>query len=265
MKKIGDMIVPSSPNSQLANEILADSDVLEFLKVNKISAEDIKHSYLDLREYIGNKNKYILKWNGNVELVLHTHNPAKNMGIEYIGEPMFKNDIQLANVTANTLSKTESLKKARKIYDENKGFYLFGENGIGKTFFVVALANHHYKQTGEKTMFIAFSDFIKVMHQFRDNPERTFERVKLSKRLIIDDLGTEKVSDFTRDDILGPLISFRLERGLKTVITSNYSLNELEVLYTTKPIESKKVRSIIKKIEGLSEPIEIVGNDMRNS
>lgn len=262
MKNINEMINGNPKSTNLSQLVLADTDVKRFLAENNLTEEDISHSIVDLFTYITNKDKYNITWSGDVELVLNAQ--PINPGIIYTGDYIFADDYLFSEIKATSESKISALKMATKLSNNNQGFYLHGSNGIGKTYFVIALANQYYQQTNIKTTYVQWVEFVKTMRQFNNKPEQLFNRVKLAKRLIIDDLGTEKISDFNRDEILAPLILFRLERGLETHITSNYTIDELEGLYTLRPNESKKVRSLMTKLTTLSTPIEIIGEDVRN-
>lgn len=260
MKTIGEMTTNKSYT--LDRSVFADKDVVAFMKENNLTEEMLKHSYADLVEYINNKQKYQLFWYGMVELITVTKVSVKNPGLEYLDKPIFKERMTLDNLKTTTVQKQEAIKKAWDL--RNSGFYLTGANGIGKTYFSVSIANARYEKTKEKTLFVQWADFIHSAKQFEKDSFRMIAKVKYAKYLIIDDLGQESASKFTRDDILAPIITYRLEKGLNTIITSNYEMNELKNLYTERDIESKKVESIISKMGKLCPVVVMIGEDLRN-
>ncbi len=260
MKTLGDMVKPAS--FTLDRSVFEDKDVQAFMVENNLTEEMLKHSYADLVEYIHNKEKYQLFWYGMVELIALTEVKVKNPGLEYLEKPIFKNNMTLDNIIANNKGKMEAIDAAWK--RRNDGFFLTGANGIGKTYFSVAVANARYEKTHESTLFVFWPDFVQVAKRFERESYRMINQVKHAKFLIIDDLGQETITSFSRDDILNPIITYRMEKGLNTIITSNYELEELNDLYTLRPIESKKVKSIFLKMSKLSKPIKMVGEDLRN-
>ncbi len=71
--------------------------------------------------------------------------------------------------------------------------------------------------------------------------------------LILDDLGTELVTEFSRS-ALYTLINTRLLGGKKTVISTNLSLSQLEHRYTPQ---------ILSRLEGEYQTLLFVGRDIR--
>ncbi len=260
MKTIGDMA--KFGEFTLDRSVFYDKDVQAFMAENNLTEEMLKHSYADLVEYIENKDKYQLFWYGMVELIAITEVKVKNPGLEYLEKPIFKQNMTLDELKVTSTNKQEAVAKAWEL--RNQGFYLTGANGVGKTYFSVAVANARYEKTRETTLFVQWSDFIQSAKQFERESFKMINRVKYAKYLIIDDLGQESISKFTRDDVLSPIITFRMEKGLNTIITSNYELDELVALYTINTIESKKVLSIISKLRKLCPPVKMVGEDLRN-
>ncbi|WOO89415.1 ATP-binding protein [Mollicutes bacterium LVI A0078] len=246
----------------LDRSVFMDKDVQAFMVENNLTEAMLKHSYADLVEYIHNKDKYQLFWYGMVELIALTEVKVKNPGLEYLEKPIFKMNMTLEDIITNNPGKAEAIDKAWKL--RNNGFFLTGANGIGKTYFAVALANKRYETTRESTLFVFWPDFVQVAKRFERESYQMINQVKHAKFLIIDDLGQETITSFSRDDILNPIITYRMEKGLNTIITSNYELDELNELYTIRPIESKKVKSIFLKMTKLSKPIKMVGEDLRN-
>lgn len=46
--------------------------------------------------------------------------------------------------------------------------------------------------------------------------------------LLLDDIGAETVTNWSRDEILGTILQYRMENNLSTFITSNLNISELE-------------------------------------
>ena len=87
------------------------------------------------------------------------------------------------------------------------------------------------------------------------------------KVLAIDDLGAEGVTSWSRDEILGSLLQYRMQEGLPTFITSNLNLKELEdhlSITTSNKSEKVKAKRIIERVKQLTVDIEMLGENKRN-
>lgn len=260
MKTIGD--ITKVGKYELDRSIFMDKDVQAFMIENELTEDMLRHSYADLVEYVRNKDKYQLFWYGMVELIALNQIRVKNPGLEYLDKPIFKENMTIDNLITRNPSKAEAVAKAWDL--RNQGFFLTGANGIGKTYFAVAVANRRFESTKEKTLFVFWPDFIQVSKRFERESYKMINQVKYAKYLIIDDLGQEAISAFTRDDILNTIITYRMEKGLNTIITSNYEIDELNELYTIRQIESKKVKSLFLKMSKLAKPVQMIGDNLRN-
>lgn len=241
-------------------KIFEHEKIREFMQDNNLETKDLIAYIGEVKIYLNDIEHYKIIWDGGVELT--TKKNETNPGLIYLEEEYFSNTITMDDVDyqANPL-KTRAIKQ---ILNSPKGYFMQGKNGIGKTFLSVAYANHHYNKTKEKTLFVFWPDFIEKSKRFNENNGHYINKVKYSKRLIIDDLGQESISQWSRDDILNSIIAFRLEKGLFTAVTSNYSKKELLGLYTLKATESKKATAIISKLSALAPDITIDGKDLRN-
>ena len=85
--------------------------------------------------------------------------------------------------------------------------------------------------------------------------------------LLIDDIGAETVTNFSRDEILGTILQYRMENNLATFITSNLNLEELEVHLSIVKNNTDKVkaRRIIERIKYLTEDMEIDNKGAKRS
>lgn len=259
MKSIEDYVQKDSKD--FLDELLFDPDIANFVKENELTKAMLNHSAVELMEFKRSKDKYDLVWNGMVDLKLKKEVQIKNPGLTYLDKPIFKNNMTLDDIDAIE-SKAEAIRHAWAL--RNDGFYLTGANGIGKTFFAVALANNRFKAEHKTTLFVFWPDFVQNAKRFEKESYRMISQVKHAKYLIIDDLGQEYRTDYVRDEILNPIITHRLEKGLNTIITSNYEMDELYALYTRHEIDSKKVKSIISKMSKLCKPVKMIGEDLRS-
>jgi hypothetical protein len=233
--------------------------IINFMEEYQLTKADVLPFIAEIKMYLEMPNAYRLTWDGMV--VLESYVVDINPALLYLEEPFFSDKIDINDVD---YVKNPVKKQFLTQYNPKTSYYLTGNNGIGKTFLAVALAGLHFNETKEKTLFVFWPDFIEKTKRFGDSNIHYINKVKYSKRLIIDDLGQESITSWSRDDILNSIIAFRLEKKLYTIITSNYYQKELTGIYTLREIESKKAKSIANKITGLTVEYPLTGNDLRN-
>lgn len=123
--------------------------------------------------------------------------------------------------------------------DTVNNIFIYGEVGIGKTLLAARLFLHQiktlYLNAGDigKLKFESFPSLLASIRATYNNPNRSEQEVMGEYLnldfLVLDDFFTVRPTDWVMD-IIYYLINHRYEYLLPTVITSNYSLNELEEL-----------------------------------
>ncbi|MBM7541884.1 primosomal protein DnaI [Amphibacillus cookii] len=149
-----------------------------------------------------------------------------------------------------------------------KGLYLYGPFGVGKTYFLGAIANElANKQIA--SMLIYMPEFVReIKSSFKD--DSVGEKVDQFKKvpvLMIDDIGAESLSSWFRDEVLGSILQYRMMEGLPVFFTSNYALDQLEkhLSLTSKgDIEELKAGRIVERIRQVSKPVEINAENRRD-
>lgn len=153
-------------------------------------------------------------------------------------------------------------------YDKNekpKGLYLTGSFGSGKTYMIAALFNELAKK-GIKSVLIYYPEFLRSLKaSFQTNYSDKFEYIKKVPLLLLDDIGAENCSPWSRDEVLGPILQYRMESHLPTFFTSNLSLEELEtsLAITSSNADKVKARRIIERIKQLTTTIELISKNRR--
>ncbi|WP_040191128.1 ATP-binding protein [Clostridium culturomicium] len=113
--------------------------------------------------------------------------------------------------------------------DENILFY--GNSGTGKTFLSHCMAKELI-DSGYFVVYKTAEELIKNLRDVRFNNNSTLEDHLINcDLLIIDDLGTELSSEFSKAELFN-LLNTKLLRNKKMLISTNYSLDELLSLYS---------------------------------
>ena len=154
-------------------------------------------------------------------------------------------------------------------YKENihqKGLYIYGNFGSGKTYLIAAMFNELAKE-GVKSAIIFWPEYLNdLKSSFNSNEfSNKLNGVKKSPLLLIDDIGAENMTAWARDDILCPILQYRMDEKLPTFFTSNLSLEALEkhLANTSTGIEEVKAGRIISRIKQLSEYEEMISKNLR--
>lgn len=261
MKKLLNKNVINSDLEAKFKEIITEQEVYNFLTQNNIEMSEAIKYLAEFEMYQQNTSKYELAVE-SLQIVLKEKKDRKNEGIYYLDEAYFYENKLLNNIDyKENQTKLQIVKEF--LNNQQQGLTLVGANGVGKTTLIVALANYKYQEQNKKTLFVFWPDFIEKTKRFKEDNIYFINKVKYAPNLIIDDLGQEAITPWSRDDVLHPIISYRLEKKLPTYISTNYLLEELEKIYTFRTAESKKTKSIIEKLKSLTKIYEIRGKNLR--
>lgn len=169
---------------------------------------------------------------------------------------------------ANRFDAIEWIHKFMNNYEENKrqkGLYLYGNFGCGKTYLIAAMFNE-LAIRGVRSAIIYWPEYLRDLKTSFDlDFGEKFEKVKKAPLLLIDDIGAEVTSSWSRDEILGPILQYRMQESLPTFFTSNLDLKALEShLSTSKDgVENIKARRIIERIEQLTDYKTMISKNLR--
>ena len=148
-----------------------------------------------------------------------------------------------------------------------KGLYLNGNFGCGKTYLLSAMLNELAKK-GKKVAIIYYPEFLRNLKEsFNDGEEykAKFNYIKNVDLLLLDDIGAESVTEWSRDEVLGTILQYRMEEKLPTFFTSNLTIEELEqhLQSTNKEVDVVKARRIIERIKQLTDNITMISINLR--
>ncbi len=197
---------------------------------------------------------------------------AKN--IYFFQIPELLKTASFKNIYKDDKNRLEIIKKIKAFYDqyketkEGKGIYLTGNFGSGKTYLLAALFNELAK-LGIRSAIVYFPEFLRTLKAgFQDGNEyqELFNSVKNAPLLLIDDIGAERITEWARDEVLSPILQYRMENKLPTFFTSNYNQKELENRLQINSAAYNKVsaRRIMERINFLSDEVILIGINRRS-
>lgn len=135
------------------------------------------------------------------------------------------------------------------------GIFVYGPSGCGKSYPLIALCNEFVREN-KKCSYVETRNFLESLKNTLNNKEEYFalmNKVKDVDVLVLDNLGDEKISEWTRDDIISGILDYRIKNDLLTYITSSYTLDELVSLYdvskTNGDVGKIKANKFIERIK----------------
>lgn len=150
-----------------------------------------------------------------------------------------------------------------------KGIYLNGNFGCGKTYLLSAMLNELAKR-GHKVAMVYYPEFLRALKESfnsinSEEYKNRFNYIRKVELLLLDDIGAETLTEWSRDEILGTILQYRMEENLPTLFTSNLSMKELEVHLSTtsKDVDQVKARRIIERIKHLTTDITMISENKR--
>ncbi len=287
---------------QLKKEILSHKEVREFLRKheNEVTKEMIDRSLMKLYEFVeqskncgqclslqqcknllqGYHPRLVLQ--GNAIDVQYDRCPAKvkyderkrqEALIQSIFVPREILQASLSDIDLTDEGRMKAIELAEQFVSryepgkKMKGLYLYGSFGVGKTYILGAIANALAKKNIPSLIVYVPEFFRELKSSLQDQTiNEKLEYVKKVPILMLDDIGAESMSSWVRDDLLGPILQYRMLENLPTFFTSNFDLQQLahHLTYSQRGEEEQmKAARIMERIRYLAQPVEIKGRNRR--
>lgn len=149
------------------------------------------------------------------------------------------------------LSKTMNFLKNFEATNDNLLFY--GSSGTGKTFLSHCIA----KELLNRGVFVVYrtsEELIKDLRKMRFEEDEYLEDLIVDcDLLIIDDLGTEQINEFSKTELFN-ILNKKLLKQKKMLVSTNYSLKELSSIYSER---------ITSRLFGNFNLFKFYGDDIR--
>lgn len=145
--------------------------------------------------------------------------------------------------------------RAKRLCDnfdkETKGLIFIGNPGLGKSFLSNCIEGALRRQ-GKTVLSVRAVKLFRLMEDYKFGREEDNEKLYYiynADLLIIDDLGTENDNQMN-SSFFDEILNERIHLGKKTVISTNYSLEELQKKYSTRFISRLAEYFIISVLYG---------------
>ena len=175
-------------------------------------------------------------------------------------------DAKLKSATLKTFTQKEDNQKLYTIvknyvdnfetfYKSNRGLLFWGTVGTGKSYAAACKAN---ELKNRKTP-VVMTSFVKVLQVIQDNTENETEfvnRLCAARLLIIDDLGTERNTDYALEKVYN-VIDSRYRTGKPLILTTNLNLQDMQMT------QDIRYQRIYDRIFEMCHPVMVNGTSWR--
>lgn len=145
--------------------------------------------------------------------------------------------------------------KFDEMYEKRQGILFWGAVGTGKSYTAACIAN----ELLDRYVPVVMTSFVKILQNIQGNPEE--ENVFMShlndaRLLIIDDLGTERNTDYALEKVYN-IIDSRYRAGKPLILTTNMTVKEMQ--------ENTDIRykRIYDRIFEMCFPVRVAGKSWR--
>ena len=298
MESVGDVLKrqPSRFHYQdLVQKIMKDPDVAAFVQQESLNQDELNRSISKFNQYITERDKFL---RGDTDYIAKGYKPILVMNHGYADvsyeetpeliaaekEAAIKNRLKLINLPASLrkaslaqvdlddLGRLPIFEKLLAFVEQypaiQKGLYLYGDFGVGKSFMVAALAHDLSEKRGVSSTLLHYPSFvIDVKNAIGDGNVKTLvDEIKLSEVLILDDIGAEQSTAWVRDEILQVILQYRMQENLPTFFTSNFNFEDLELHFAKGKHgndETWEARRVMERIRYLAEETRLEGVNRR--
>jgi len=187
--------------------------------------------------YIGTEKcscykKYLVRLyytNSDLKPILSENN-FDNFNINFYSTRKTQNEIESPRKNIEKVF-TRALNFVTNFDASKENLLFYGNSGTGKTFLCQCIAKDLLDK-GHLVIYKTSDDLLGILKKIRFENNAELEDLIINcDLLIIDDLGTEQINDFSKTEVFN-LINKKLLAGKKMVISSNHTLEGLSRIYS---------------------------------
>lgn len=188
--------------------------------------------------------------------------------VSFYDLPVRIREASMKDIYTDDKARTEVIKVLKKYYDSylegkcKKGIYLHGNFGCGKSYLIAALFNELAKKN-VKSVMVHVPELIRsIKDSFDTDYSERFDSVLNAPLLLLDDIGAEYLTEWARDEVIEPILQYRMDNELPTFFTSNYNIKDLEKHFVVHE-DRMKAKRIIERVLQVADEIELIGKNRR--
>lgn len=281
--------------TDLMKQILADPRVASFIQEHGLSQDQIKRSLPKFNQFLVECRKvkegdvtYIAKgyepiltmnegyadvtYKETRQLKEQQEQQAISKRINLVSLPQSYRKITFADIALDDVARVDTFETlvdfvANYPSPDQKGLYIYGDMGVGKSFMLAAMAHELSETKKVATTIIHYPSFaIDVRNGIKDNSvKEQIDAVKEAEVLVLDDIGAEQFSSWIRDDVLQVILQYRMIEELPTFFTSNYSFADLEAKLSNgrQGDETWQAKRVMERIRFLAKEVHLKGVNRR--
>ncbi|AUD62530.1 hypothetical protein BK010_02615 [Tenericutes bacterium MO-XQ] len=216
----------------------------------------------------------VLKTDPYIEII---YRPTKEKAFELRKERIRKNlkfydsEVYIQDATVKDFKcfneeRQHAFEKAQYFLDHykkdryEKGLFIYGRYGTGKSYLLSAIAQE-LALRNIAVLFVYVPDLIRSIRQGMNegNLEERINKLKQADILMLDDFGGENMSSWFRDEIIVPVMQYRLSAKLPVFISSNFSLVQLLDALTLQKDETNRMKAgrLIQRFKDLMHYVKL--------
>jgi primosomal protein DnaI len=150
----------------------------------------------------------------------------------------------------------------------SQGLYIYGRYSTGKSYLISAVAQELAKRN-VSVLFCYMPDLVRSIKQGMNegNLEERVNQLKRADVLMLDDIGGENMSPWFRDEVLVPVMQYRLSASLPVFMTSNYDFIKLVEAMTAVKDESNHVKAarLVQRLRKLMIYVKLTSQEYPDS
>ena len=281
--------------TDLTKQILADPRVASFIQEHSLIQDEIKRSLPKFNQFLVECRKvkegdasYIAKgyepiltmnegyadvtYKETRQLKEQQEQQAIAKRINLVSLPQSYRKITFADIALDDVARVDTFESlvdfvANYPSPDQKGLYIYGDMGVGKSFMLAAMAHELSETKKVVTTIIHYPSFtIDVKNGIKDGSvKEQIDAVKQAEVLVLDDIGAEQFSSWIRDDVLQVILQHRMIEELPTFFTSNYSFADLEAKLSNgrQGDETWQAKRVMERIRFLAKEVHLKGVNRR--